>query len=297
MATPSSEIASPPATNTSLDPRIVRLDIEVNGQIKTYENLFISAVGVRYGNPLQNECEITIYNLDKATQSYILSETTPYNDNHTAKTVRLYAGRQSYGTTLIYVGNVVYSGITQPPDIGVILRCLTGNFLKMTTINVAQPGQTTTEQISKALSESADLILNFQATDKLVSNYAYTGSVLQQIEAVAALGYLNVFSDNDELIVKDGGVPLRGEIKEVSAATGMIGIPELIEQGIRVKFFIDNKTTLGQGIHLVSEQYPAINGIYVIYQLAFIITNRLTPFYFIADCAIVRSDSLEATNG
>ena len=282
---------------TILDERIVRLSIEVNGKVKVYENLSIIAAGVRYGNPLQNEMEVTIYNLDRATQDYILSETTPYNANYGPKTVTLEAGRQSYGTSVIYVGNVVYSGVSQPPDVGITLRCLTGNFLKLSTINATQPGQTTLEQIVKAAAGELQVLLNFQAVDKLVSNYAYSGSALQQVDAIARLGYLNVYADNNELVVKDGGVPLRGDIKEISASTGMIGIPEFIEHGVRVKFFIDNKTTLGQGVHLVSEIYPAINGVYVIYQLAFVVTNRLTPFYYIADCASIRNDSIEATNG
>ena len=103
-----------------LDPRIVRLSLEVNGKIKVYENLFIAAVGVKYANPLQDEAEITIYNLDKATQDYILTETSPYNANRTPKTVILEAGRQSYGTSVIYIGNIIYSSVTQPPDVGVV---------------------------------------------------------------------------------------------------------------------------------------------------------------------------------
>lgn len=297
MARPPNEIAAPSTDKPTFDERIVRLSIEVNGKIKSYENLFIAATGVRYGNPLQNEAEIIIYNLDKETQDYLLTETSPYNANYSPKSVRLEAGRKSYGTTVIYIGNIVYAGVTQPPDIGVTLRCLTGNFLKMSTINRTQPGQTTLEQISKAVAQDTGLLLQFEATDKLISNYAYSGSALQEIEAVAALGYLNVFSDNESLIVKDGGVPLRGEIREISAATGMIGIPEITERGVRVKFFIDNKTVLGAGINLVSALYPGINGVYVIYQLAFIVTNRLTPFYYIADCARVGQLNQESTGG
>jgi hypothetical protein len=297
MALENSEIALPVTAETMLDQRIVRLSFEVNGQIKTYENLFIAGVGVKYANPLQNEAEITIYNLDKATQDYIITETSPYNANYSPKSVILEAGRESYGTTIIYQGNIIYAGITQPPDIGVVLKCLTGNFLKTSIISRTQPGTSTLEQVSKAVAEDTNLLLTFQARDKQISNYAYAGSALQQIATLASLGQLNVFIDNDSLIVKDAFSVLGNNYRLVSAATGMIGIPEFTERGIRVKFFIDNKTVLGGGIQIQSELYPAANGFYVIYQLAFIITNRLTPFYYIADCARIFQPSEESTSG
>ncbi len=55
--------------------------------------------GTKYGNSLQNECVVTIDNLDKQTQDYLLTETSPYNKNRTPKTVTVRAGRESYGNS------------------------------------------------------------------------------------------------------------------------------------------------------------------------------------------------------
>lgn len=290
------QIAGPSST-AAIDPRIVTLEIEINGEIKTYENLFISAVGVKYANPLQNECEITIYNLDPNTQDYLLTETTPYNFNKTQKLVTLYAGRQSYGTTIIFVGNIVYASVSQPPDVGVTLRCLTSNWLKTSVFATNQPATTTLEQIANAIAKNLDVYLQFEATNKTIGNYNFAGSSLQEIEFLSQMGKLDVFIDDDTLVVKDAGQPLRASIRDLSASTGMIGIPEFTERGVRVKFFVDNKTVLGGAIRLTSEVYPAVNGVYVIYQLAFIITNRLTPFYYIADCFLLPGTGGIYTNG
>jgi hypothetical protein len=294
---PPSEIAAPSTTNTGLDERIVRISIQVNGVVKQYENLFISAVGVKYGNPLQNECEITIYNLDRATQDYILTETTPYNYNKTRKTVILEAGRQSYGTTIIFIGDIVYSSVTQPPDVGVTLRCLTSNFKKGSVIYTNQPALSTIEQVTNALANQLEVRAQFEATNKTIGNYSFNGSTLKQLELLASMGQLDVFIDDDTLVVKNAGAPLRSSVRQLSASTGLVGIPEFTERGVRLKFFIDNKTVLGGAIELHSEKYPATNGTYVIYQLAFIITNRLTPFYYIADCFRIPPSGEEATNG
>ena len=115
----------------ALDPRIIRISIEVNGKLKIYSSpLRLTANGTKYGNALQNECVATIDNLDRETQDYLLTETSPYNLNRTPKTIIIEAGRVSYGTAVIYRGNIVSVIVGQPPDITVTLKCLTGNFIK-----------------------------------------------------------------------------------------------------------------------------------------------------------------------
>src|SRR5580698_3368813 len=127
---------------SQLDPRIITVSFLVNGKVKTYSSpFFITANGTKYANALQNQCDIVLANLDKPTQDFILTETTPYNLNNTSKQITVSAGRQSYGTSVVYIGNIVTSNVTQPPDIGITLKCLTGNFLKTKVIGTNQSGQ------------------------------------------------------------------------------------------------------------------------------------------------------------
>lgn len=269
-----------------LDPRIVRVSVEVNGKLKIYSSpLSITVNGTKYGNALQNEAEIVLENLDRATQDYLLTETSPYNLNRTPKSVTVEAGRVSYGTAVIYRGNIVSSQVTQPPDIGVVLKCLTGNFNKGNILTRNQPGLATLSQISSQIAQDTGTILNFQATDKNVSNYAYAGPALNQIGVVGSMGNINMFVDDNTLVVKNAFIPLNNTLKILSAETGMIGIPEFTEQGIKVKFLLDNRTTLGGGLRIISKMYPAANGDYVIYKLGFQIATRDTPFYYIAEAA------------
>lgn len=269
-----------------LDPRIIKVSIEVNGRLKTYSGpLAITVSGTKYGNALQNEAEIVLENLDRATQDYILTETSPYNLNRTPKIVTVEAGRVSYGTALIYSGNVVTSSVTQPPDIGITLKCLTGNFVKGNILTRNQPGSATLKQISQQVAQDTNTILNFQATNKSIANYAFSGAALNQVELVGSMGGVNAFIDNNVLVVKDAFIPLTNTLRILSAETGMIGIPEFTEQGIKVKFLLDNRTTLGGSLRIQSKLYPAANGDYVIYKLGFQIATRDTPFYYIAEAA------------
>jgi len=194
---------------SALDPRIVNVTIQVSGGTKTYSApLMITATGTKYANALQNEAEIILTNLDRETQDYILTETSPYNRNRTLKTVTLEAGRQSYGTAVVYRGNVVTSRITQPPDIGIVLKCLTGNFIKGNILARNQAGQVSLKQLSSQIAQDTGTLLNFQATDKNIGNYNFSGASPNQINILNSFGGINAFIDDDTLVVKNALVPI-----------------------------------------------------------------------------------------
>lgn len=269
---------------SELDPRLLRIGIEVNGGLKFYDQGFaVRAVGTKFQSSTQNECEAVITNLDKATQDYILTETSPYNFNKTPKKLVVEAGRKSYGTFRVFTGEIISSKPSQPPDIAVMLRALTGAFLNGNVVSRNQPASTPLSKISQQIATDNNLALNFKATDKGIANYSYSGGSLNQIEYLSKMGLVNAYNDDETLVVKDQNVPANGSITIISKETGMIGIPELTELGVKVKFFIDNKTILGSAIQIISSIYPAANGIYYIYKLSFELASRDIPFYYIAE--------------
>ena len=266
-----------------MDARLLQIDIEVNGQLKTFEDLAITAYGTKYANPIQNEAEVTIYNLDTETQNYILSETSPFNLNRTIKNLFIYAGRESYGTTKVYEGTIITSYPTQPPDIGVTLRALTGNFFNSLIVSNNYPGKVSLKLIAQQVAQMLELSLNFQTLDQNVANWSYVGSALKQIEALSKIKGINAFADDAALILKTINAPLNGITTILDLEHGMIGIPQITEQGIRVKFLFDGKTKLGGALQITSKIYPQVNGTYQIYKLHFQLANRDTPFYLIAE--------------
>jgi hypothetical protein len=274
----------------SLDPRVIKVALTVNGTTKEYSSpLNIRATGTKYANALQNEGNITLYNLDKATQDYILSETSPFNLNRNPKILTLFAGRESYGTAKIFSGNIVSSSVTQPPDIGIELKCMTGNFLKSQVFALNAGKQATLSQVGQMIANQLKYSYLFQADDKQIGNYNFTGSGVKNIQNLNSIGNVNAFIDNDTLFIKNAFVPLTGTTRILNADTGMVGIPQFTEQGLRVTFLLDNRTAIGGGLQIQSQVYPAINGNYVIYKLGFNITSRDVPFYYIAECSRIRS--------
>ena len=266
-----------------IDDRLIEISFLIKGQLVTFKDLYILANGTKYANANQNECEVQIANLDTDTRNYLITATSPFNPKNTPVTFYLSAGRESTGVSQIYIGNIASSEISQPPDLKLTLKTLTGHDQRVKITVMTQPGSAKLSDIAKQTAANLSLKSNFQATDKNISNYSYSGGALDQVSALGNTGAIDAYIDDDTLVVKDSNLPVRGEIINLSEETGMIGIPELIEQGIKVTYLLDNKTQLGSLINLKSILNPGINGQYVIYKLGFNIANREKPFYWIAE--------------
>ncbi|MEJ2767545.1 hypothetical protein IHE30_02595 [Mycetohabitans sp. B46] len=266
-----------------LDPRIVRVGIEMNGELKTYDDLAIIATGSKFANALQNEAEIRVSNLSKADREYLLTETSPFNLNRTPKRIVLDVGRRSTGASRVFVGDISSCLPSQPPDITLTFKSSTGQFQKGNILARSQAGIASLSAIAKQIAGDLGLTLRFEATDKNIANYAFAGGALKQVDRLGEAGGVNAYVDDNTLVVKNYNVALSGEARVLSESTGMIGIPEITEQGVKVKYLFDTTTCLGGALTIDSKLNPATSGSYVIFKLHFELANRDTPFYWIAE--------------
>lgn len=264
-----------------LDSRIVRVGIEVNGKINWYEDLNIHATGTKFASGISNETDIKITNLSKATRDWITTAVSPYNLNRTDKKVFLEAGRKGKNVYQIFQGTIIRAEISQPPDVVLSLKAITCQYFSGTVVANNLGDAVPLSQISAKVAADLGLSLNFQAQDKLISNYSYTGGALKQVPLLGSSGGVNAFVDDGKLIVKDKNKPLASKII-VNEFSGMVGTPKLDIQGVTVTFMIDTVPTLGGSLEVQSRLYPACNGLYEIYKLDYDISNRDTPFYWTA---------------
>lgn len=267
----------------AIDPRLLRVGIEVNGQLRFYDELAITVTGQKFASPNQSECNITIANLSKDVRDFILTETTPFNLNRTRKSVIVEAGRESYGTSVIYRGDIYRSSVSQAPDNVLSLKCLTGQFMKGAISSISGGATESLRLLSERVAAANGLSLRFETMDKQIANYSFTGAALRQINELSLAANSDVYVDGNQLVVKDFDAPLSGSRIRVSKDSGMIGIPQVTEQGVTVSFFYTPAAQLGSEIDLQSAQYPALSGRYVIYRLKFNLTNRDTPFHYTAE--------------
>lgn len=282
-----------------LDPRLLEIVVTVGAKSYSFSGtLYIRAQGMLFANLLLDTCEVTIQNLARDTQDFLLNVTSPYTANRDDKSITVLAGRESYGTTLIYKGSILVANASQPPDIGITFTCLSGASFQNTVYSVNSPG------ISTYLENLQRLANRFKATLRSefpnlpnVNNYHFNGTAIQELAHINSFGkgssqnaFGNVTSfltvkDTNVLVIKGNFVPLNGTLRVLSESTGMIGVPEWTELGVKVTFLIDNKTQIGGGLQIISKRYPAFNGLYAIYKLGFNLANWETPFYYIAEAA------------
>lgn len=263
-----------------LDLRRIRVGIEVDGSAQFYEGLRVKASGTKYANPLQNDCTVTISNLSRDTRDYLLTATSPYNDNRTPKRLILEVGRVSTGTFRLFVGDIVTADPSSPPDLDVTIRALTQNAQAGQIVSKSGQPLTTLNQMASGVANDLGLALDFQATDKNIGNYAYTGDALKQVEKLQEAGGVSAFIDDQTLVVKDAGKALSNRLRILSQDTGMIGIPKATEKGVKVQFLIDPQTALGGALRIDSKLNKALNGDYVITQLAFEVASHEDPFFY-----------------
>jgi hypothetical protein len=268
----------------AIDPRIVRLSVEIEGQFHVFEGFDITARGRKTANPQENSCEVKISNLTKSDRDYILTATSPFIANRRSpKRMVVEAGRKSTGVFRLFYGDITLSQISQPPDIGLTLRFQTGAHKKGVIVGRQGNATQSLSSLSRMVADDLGTGLTFEADDRQIANYSYSGSAAGQVEALGDVGGIDAFVDDTVLVVKKKGTGLKNRVRVLNKHTGMIGVPEFTERGLRVKMLIDADTVLGGIIQVESELNTAANGQYVNYALDFDVASRAEPFYFIAE--------------
>lgn len=267
-----------------LDGRVLKIGIEINGQMKFYESAAATAKIVKTSDGKQNSCQITLDNLLLETIDYLVTETSPWNPNQKPKLITVMAGRQSTGVETIYNGDVVLAEPSMPPDRRLTMKALTQNGAKYKWASRSSPKTTQFSELCKGVAKDYDLTLRFEAKDKTVANYVYNGPVGKQIQKLEQVGDVDCFIDDDFLVVKDLGKGMKGEVRVISSATGMIGNPVLDDKGVKVRMLFDPSIKLGQQIEIQSSVNKAANGQYVIYNWAASLATHENDWYLDLSC-------------
>lgn len=280
---------------TTLDPRIIQVGIQVGSDLRIYQDGAITVNITKSCNALQNEATVTVTGLSKQVRDQLLTETSPYNKNYTPKALTISAGRQSTGPFSIYSGNIIESSVSQPPDIVTTIKSKTLNFLKQIVIARSFAARTQLSVIATRVAADLGLTLVFEATDRSIGNFSFTGAQTKFVNKLNEVGGVNAYIDDSKLVVKNTAVPLQNVVHVLSEASGMIGSPELTDIGVRVKYLLDPNTQLGGKLTIQSSLNPQLSGDYTIYNLSHVLATRDVAFYTIADC--VRPGRLDNSTG
>ena len=273
-----------------LDPRIVRIGLLIGDNLTFYEGLSIYASGTKFTSTNQGQAVITILNLKRDTREQLMQAANPFNSNPQRKSVIVEVGRVSYGASILYQGDIFRVQPSGKPDIGVSLKCLTGYYDKRSILSRTFGALSSLSEVAKQAALDNGLSLSFEIQDKNIGAYTFTGSAFQEIVNLESLALSDVFVDNGTLYVKEAEKQKTGAtIKVLNKNTGMVGIPEGTENGVRVSMLYDPVVQIGGRIRLTSEINPVLDGDYIVYMLEFDITSRDNPFYLHAECRRLNS--------
>jgi hypothetical protein len=272
----------------AFDDRIVKVVFTYGDETATVDTsqgnpkkpMSIVANGTKFADVTQNECTLSIANLSRNLRNALATNLTPADYNNKRKSMQVWAGRASTGLFLRYQGDIVSGVPSQPPDIVMTFRSKTMYWYKQDVLAQSYAvANVPMSQIASDVAKSMNLQLNFQATDRQIANYSYSGDAAGQVNKLGDLGGMDAYVDDNTLVCKNKGVTLKNTSFTLSETTGMIGQPELTEWGIRVKCLLTPGVQLGGTLVLNSVQNPSLNGSYTIYKTGFEIATRDIPFY------------------
>lgn len=272
---------------SAFDKRIVRVGIEIEGEMTYFEGLDIRARGRQFLSSIPGQCEFVISNLTREQRNFLLTHATPLYPNRKTVRTTLEVGRESYGTFLLYEGHSFACAATQPPDIGIILQSLTKNLETGIVKGYYQSGIRSLRTICQAVADSFQppLTLEFHAKDKPIDNYSFTGSARHQIDLLNQMGGIQAAEYKGKLIVVDAEKAAPGEPRLINQDTGMVGIPQVTDTGVLVQMMIDNSIELAKSVTIESKINPAANGTFKVCQIHFEVANRDKPFYYSLFCS------------
>ena len=268
----------------TLDLRLLRVTIEFERISYVYTDLDIEVQGIKFMSAEQGNATITLTNLNQINRDAILTEGSPFNPSRTdpdpdrfQPRIRIEAGRESTGLSLLYIGEIYRAKLTQKPDQKVIIRSLTSRRRTGEITQFSAAPQTPLSEIALRSGALMGLPVNFETAERLIRNFNHSGPLSLLPLALNLLGDINVFVDNGVLNLKDKDKPLRNQVR-VLPANELVGLPEITEQGIKVTYLYDARTVLGGRLDVTSNENPAASGRYQIYKLQYHLTNRDTPF-------------------
>lgn len=266
-----------------LDRRIIIIELQTPGGFKRYENMACEYTVSKTAGATMNEAEIKIANINKDDRDWIVTETSPLILPRKQKGVAVYAGYESSGVTRRFVGDIVSATVSQPPDVWLTVKAMTGYFARGNILARSSAAQEKLSALAAKVAGDLGLTLDFQARDKSIANYSFTGAAPQQVKKLAESGLVDVFVDDDRLVVKDRGQALPARRRKLNERTGMIGIPEVDENGVKVRMLIDRYTVIGTQLEIESSMNPAASGIFTVFKTRESAANRAPQFYIDAE--------------
>ena len=264
--------------------RVCFLEIETNErgkrELKRLDGLAFRAKVSRKRGQVLSEANISIANLSRSDVEYLTTYMSPYINPGIRKKINVYAGYDTTGYGRIFTGDIYKALPSDMPDTWLNIEAKSLYYQNRVPISYSAQN-VTMQEAGQSVANQLGLDFEWQAdTQKTIDVFNFRGSKAQLIDKYNSFGDVVAFEDNGVLKVQNKDAKRgKGQIKLISKDTGMIGIPEPDQFGVKVKSLLDPSLAWGDWIRVQSDRLKSVNGEYQIYTLDFDITSREQAFY------------------
>ena len=218
---------------------------------------------------VMNKASVDICNLAQEDIEYLTTYTSQFIAINERKRIRIFAGYEEDGVSLIFDGDVVEGMPTNPPDRWIRMKALSGYYTNKEPVSKTLNGDLSVQEVC---SEAANLLgvpMIFEATSvKKISDFSFTGDKRKILKDLNELGDITAYEDDGVLMVVDKDKPRNSlEVRYIDENSGLIGVPKPDPLGIECTVLLDNSLKIGQQIYIESKIFPSASGLYYIYEL------------------------------
>ena len=268
--------------------RVLFVEIETINQnnnkrmLKRVDGLAIKGKVSRKGGSTRSEAQVSIANLPQEDVEFLTTYSSPYMKPTTKKLIRIYAGYSQTGYGQIFSGDIEEAIPADLPDTWLNIKAKSLFYANRTPLSFSV-NNVSSKDLAQGIAKELGLNFEWQASSKKTFDiFQHTGSQTGLIKQYNKLDNVTMYEDNGILRVVDkiSNKPTSDNgVKLISKDTGMIGVPEPDQYGVKVKCLLDASLGLSKWIKVESVKLPTINGYYQVYDLDFDFANRDQAFY------------------
>lgn len=270
-----------------MDKRICYIQIQTPSGDKEIKNISIRGNITRKMSETGSTAKISIANLSKEDVEYLTTYTSPYIDQSKKKRINVFAGYESTGVGLIFSGDI-YSALPEGlPDTWLNIEAKTEYFNQQNIVTISQ-GRMNTKSIASLIANQLEVSLIWRSkSEKFIDAFNFTGAKTKLINRLNLLDNFYAYIDNNSLYVVDvneespntSNKKQSGYIKVINGDSGLIGLPQPDEYGVKIKVLLDPSVNLADWFKLESKRLPIVNGFYQVYEMTYDFASREPQYY------------------
>lgn len=270
-----------------MDKRICYVQIQTPSGDKEIRNISMRGRITRKMSETGSTAKISIANLSREDVEYLTTYTSPYVDQSKKKRINIFAGYESTGVGMIFSGDI-YSALPEGlPDTWLNIEAKTEYFNQQNIITMSQ-SRMNTKSIATIAANQLNLSLDWRSnSEKFIDAFNFTGAKTKLLNRLNQLDNFRAFIDNNSLIVIDtneqppetSNKKRQGFVKVINGDSGLIGLPQPDEHGVKIKVLLDPSVNLGDWFKLESQRLPIVNAFYQVYEMTYDFATREPQYY------------------